>query len=59
MFEIFRDAGGAWCARRLDGLVVGLFRERAEAERFARMEEEHAALPPPARTAGTPATAGR
>ena len=45
MFEIFRDAAGAWCARRLDGLVVGLFRDRAEAERFARMEEDRAPLP--------------
>jgi hypothetical protein len=40
MFEIFRDGGGHWCARRSDGLVGGVFRDRAEAERFARMEEE-------------------
>jgi hypothetical protein len=40
MFEIFRDDGGHWCARRQDGLVGGVFRDRAEAERFARMEEE-------------------
>ena len=46
MFEIFPE-GGHWCARRSDGLVCGLFRNRAEAERFARMESE-SALPPPA-----------
>ena len=40
MFEIFRDDGGHWCARRQDGLVGGVFRDRAEAERFARLEEE-------------------
>ena len=40
MFEIFRDGGGHWCARRSDGLVGGVFRDRAEAERFARMEDE-------------------
>ena len=39
MFEIFRE-GGHWCARRTDGLVCGLFRDRAEAERFARLEDE-------------------
>ena len=39
MFEIFLE-GGHWCARRSDGLVCGLFRERAAAERFARTEEE-------------------
>ena len=38
MFEIFRDAAGYWCARRKDGLVCGVFRERADAERFARRE---------------------
>ena len=39
MFEIFPE-GGHWCARRSDGLVCGLFRDRAEAERFARLEDE-------------------
>jgi hypothetical protein len=38
MFEIFRESGH-WCARRSDGLVGGVFRDRAEAERFARMED--------------------
>ncbi|HWF64940.1 MAG TPA: hypothetical protein VN685_10040 [Rhizomicrobium sp.] len=38
MFEIFRDAAGHWCARRKDGLVCGTFRERMDAERFARRE---------------------
>jgi hypothetical protein len=38
MFEIFRDAQGNWWARRRDGLVGGIFRDRAEAERFARLE---------------------
>ena len=40
MFEIFRDSDGHWCAQRSDGLVGGVFRDRAEAERFARMEDE-------------------
>ena len=40
MFEIFRDGSGHWCARRQDGLVGGVFRDRAEAERFARLEDE-------------------
>ncbi|HEY2836305.1 MAG TPA: hypothetical protein VGI89_07030 [Rhizomicrobium sp.] len=39
MFEIFPE-GGHWCARRSDGLVCGLFRNRADAERFARLEDE-------------------
>jgi len=56
MFEIFRDAGGAWCARRLDGLVVGLFRDRIEAERFVRMEDDR--VPPPAKTVAVTAAAG-
>jgi hypothetical protein len=38
IFEIFRDGAGHWCARRLDGLVFGLFRERDAALRFARRE---------------------
>jgi hypothetical protein len=58
MFEIFRDAGGAWCARRLDGLVVGLFRDRIEAERFVRTEDDRAS-PPPAKTVAVTAAAGR
>jgi hypothetical protein len=37
-FEIFRDCAGHWCARRQDGLVCGIFRKRADAERFARRE---------------------
>jgi hypothetical protein len=37
-FEIFRDQAGHWCARRMDGLVFGLFVERDAAIRFARME---------------------
>jgi len=45
MFEIFLE-GGHWCARRSDGLVCGLFRERAAAERFARTEEEIPSLAP-------------
>jgi hypothetical protein len=37
-FEIFRDHAGYWCARRRDGLVSGLFRERRDALTFARRE---------------------
>ena len=37
-FEIFRDPTGRWCARRQDGLVSGIFRERLDALRFARRE---------------------
>jgi hypothetical protein len=37
-FEIFHDSAGHWCARRCDGLVCGTFRERRDAERFARRE---------------------
>jgi hypothetical protein len=37
-FEIFRDGAGHWCARRSDGQVCGTFRERRDAERFARRE---------------------
>lgn len=37
-FDIFRDNAGHWCARRCDGLVCGIFRERRDAERFARRE---------------------
>jgi hypothetical protein len=37
-FEIFRDRAGQWCARRQDGLVCGIFRERTDAECFARRE---------------------
>ncbi len=49
MFEIFPE-GGHWCARRSDGLVCGLFRDRAEAERFARLEDE--IQPPQSRNEG-------
>jgi hypothetical protein len=44
-FEIFRDAIGHWCARRLDGLVVGTFLERTAAIRFVRQEQRSASLP--------------
>lgn len=37
-FEIYRDGYGHWCARRSDGLVFGLFKERKAALRFARDE---------------------
>lgn len=37
-FRVFRDDAGHWCARRGDGLVFGLFREKAAALRFARRE---------------------
>jgi len=37
-FRIFRDDAGHWCARRGDGLVFGLFREKAAALTFARRE---------------------
>jgi hypothetical protein len=40
IFELFRDAGGHWCARRLDGLVFGMFVERREALRFCRREQQ-------------------
>jgi hypothetical protein len=59
MFEIFPE-GGHWCARRSDGLVCGLFRNRADAERFARLEDE-TGPPPPGREqakAGTLADPG-
>lgn len=39
MFRVYRDDKGHWCACRDDGLVGGLFCDRAEAERFARSEE--------------------
>ena len=45
MFEIFPE-GGHWCARRSDGLVCGLFRDRAAAERFARLEDETPSVGP-------------
>jgi len=38
LFEIFPDAIGHWCARRIDGKVCGTFLERDEAVRFARRE---------------------
>ena len=38
VFEIFRNRVGQWCARRLDGLVFGMFVERDAAVRFARRE---------------------
>ena len=47
MFEIFRDGSGHWCARRQDGRVGGVFRDRAEAERFARLEDGLALEPAP------------
>jgi hypothetical protein len=37
-FEIFLDRTGYWCARRVDGLVFGLFVNRGAALRFVRME---------------------
>jgi len=37
-FDIFRDGVGHWRARRKDGLVCGIFRERRDAERFVRRE---------------------
>lgn len=52
MFEIFRDDAGHWCARRSDGLVGGMFRDRSEAERFARLEDEIS--PPGSIQAGGP-----
>ncbi len=38
LFEIFPDAAGHWCARRIDGMVCGTFTDRHGAERFARRE---------------------
>jgi hypothetical protein len=38
LFEVFPDAIGRWCARRIDGLVCGTFLERDGALRFARAE---------------------
>jgi len=46
-FEIFTDRAGHWCARRSDGLVVGLFVDRASALRFVRLEGLTGPLPPP------------
>ncbi|MDR3528320.1 MAG: hypothetical protein P4L57_13680 [Rhizomicrobium sp.] len=37
-FRVFRDELGHWCARRSDGLVFGVFREKAAAVSFARRE---------------------
>ena len=37
-FEIYCDCAGNWCARRRDGLVKGMFRNRFDAIRFARRE---------------------
>jgi hypothetical protein len=39
MFRVYRDDQGHWCACRDDGLVGGMFCDRAEAERFARTED--------------------
>jgi hypothetical protein len=36
-FEIFADCS-RWCARRMDGLVEGIFVSREDAVRFARRE---------------------
>jgi hypothetical protein len=44
LFSVFRDLKGRWCARRADGLVGGLFREKEAALRFVR-REGGAALP--------------
>jgi hypothetical protein len=38
LFEIYLDKAGRWCARRLDGLVFGIFADRASAQRFVRLE---------------------
>ena len=38
IFEIFSDRPRRWRARRQDGLVEGIFVDRAEAARFARRE---------------------
>ena len=37
-FEVFPDREGRWCARRIDGLVFGLFVSREAALRFVRFE---------------------
>jgi hypothetical protein len=37
-FKIYPDRTGHWCARRLDGLVFGIFIDRASAFRFVRLE---------------------
>lgn len=37
-FEIYSDRTGRWCARRLDGLVFGVFIDLASALRFVRLE---------------------
>jgi hypothetical protein len=55
MFEIFRDPDGSWCARRMDGLVGGVFRDRAGAERFARSEDETLPLLSDGPSTGKPA----
>ena len=36
-FEIFADCS-RWCARRMDGLVEGIFVSREDAVRFVRRE---------------------
>lgn len=36
-FEIYTD-NGRWCARRMDGLVFGIFTDQASALRFVRLE---------------------
>ena len=37
-FALFRDGHGHWCARRLDGLVAGVFVDCETAMRFVRRE---------------------
>lgn len=39
-FDLFRDKADHWCARRLDGLVFGMFREREDALRFCQRKRQ-------------------
>ena len=57
-FEIFHDGIGHWCARRVDGLVLGTFFERDSAVHFARREcRDPSLLRLIFRTADSPSTA--
>lgn len=40
-FTVGRDAGGCWVVCDRDGLVGGLFRDRASAVHFAMFESDH------------------
>lgn len=44
-FEIFQNQLGRWYAKRVDGMVLGIFFKREDALRFARRECDGMASP--------------